>query len=29
VFKPDGKGGYRLLLRIPAGDWERLTATTH
>ena len=29
VFKPDGQGGYRLLLRIPAGDWERLTATTH
>ena len=24
VFKPDGNGGYKLLIRIQAGDWSRL-----
>src|SRR5215475_2876284 len=24
VFKPDGNGGYRLVVRVQAGDWSRL-----
>jgi len=24
VFRPDGNGGYKLIVRIQAGDWKRL-----
>jgi hypothetical protein len=24
VFEPDGKGGYKLIARILAGDWSKL-----
>jgi hypothetical protein len=24
VFKPDGSGGYKLVVRIQAGDWSKL-----
>jgi phosphohistidine phosphatase SixA len=24
VFKPDGNGGYKLVVRVQAGDWSRL-----
>jgi len=24
VFAPDGNGGYRLIVRIEAGDWGKL-----
>lgn len=24
VFEPDGKGGYRLIVRIPASEWSKL-----
>jgi phosphohistidine phosphatase SixA len=24
AFKPDGNGGYKLIVRVPAGDWSRL-----
>jgi hypothetical protein len=24
VFKPDGNGGYKLIVRVQAGDWSKL-----
>jgi phosphohistidine phosphatase SixA len=29
VFKPDGNGSYKLVVRIQAGDWSRLAQAVH
>ena len=29
VFEPDGKGGYKLIARIPAGDWSKLAQASN
>ena len=29
VFEPDGRGGYRLIARIPAGDWSKLAQASN
>jgi len=29
IFKPDGSGGYRLVARVQASDWARLTQTAN
>jgi hypothetical protein len=26
IFKPDGSGGYRLVARVQANEWEKLAA---
>jgi phosphohistidine phosphatase SixA len=28
IFRPDGKGGYTLVARVPAADWARLAQMT-
>jgi phosphohistidine phosphatase SixA len=29
VFEPDGKGGYRLIVRIEAADWDKLVQASN
>ncbi len=29
VFKPDGNGGYKLIVRIPAGEWGKLAQASN
>ena len=29
IFKPDGNGGYRPIVRVQAGDWSRLAPVAH
>ncbi len=29
VFEPDGKGGYKLVVRVPSNDWNGLVQAAH
>jgi phosphohistidine phosphatase SixA len=29
VFRPDGNGGYKPIVRIPAGDWSKFAEAAH
>jgi len=29
VFKPDGNGGYKLVVRIKADEWSKLTSASN
>jgi hypothetical protein len=29
VFKPDGNGAYKAIVRIQAGDWSKLAQTAN
>ena len=29
VFKPDGSGGYKLVVRVLPGDWDKLAKTAN
>ena len=29
VFKPDGNGGYKLIVRVQANEWSKLAQTSN
>ena len=29
VFKPDGSGGYKFIVRVQADEWKKLAESTH